>query len=294
MKRRILVPLDGSNNAEIVIPYVEEIGAKLSAEITLAIVSESRNTDTVKRYEAYLKRIEEQVQSRVKDLGGKEQLKVLTTILFGNPASEIMRHAKEINAGLIVIASRGSSGNEPGVLGSTATKVVRASSMPVLLVRVPANDAARQDMRLVKKILLPLDRSRAGEAAIPFVEELAQGLSAELVLFHIVEPPVQTLTDQVGGPTDVYALKRENTAIHAYLANIEKDLKAKGLSVSSVTDTGASADVIIDYAQGKAIDLIAMSTHGRSGIGRWLLGSVTDKVLQAGDTPVLVVRATKT
>ena len=294
MKRRILVPLDGSNNAEIVIPYVEEIGAKLSAEITLAIVSESRNTDTVKRYEAYLKRIEEQVQFRVKDLGGKEPFKVLSTILFGNPASEIMRHAKEINAGLIVIASRGSSGNEPGVLGSTATKVVRASSMPVLLVKVPGNDAGRQAMRLVKKILLPLDRSHAGEAAIPFVEELAQGLGAELVFLHIVEPPVQTLTDQVGGPTDGYALKRESTAIRAYLANIEKDLKAKGLSVSSVTDTGAPADVIIDYAQGKAIDLIAMSTHGRSGIGRWLLGSVTDKVLQAGDTPVLIVRATKT
>jgi nucleotide-binding universal stress UspA family protein len=79
-----------------------------------------------------------------------------------------------------------------------------------------------------------------------------------------------------------------------YLDGIGKKLKGKGLGVSSVVVIGSSADQIIDYAKANTIDLIAMSTHGRTGIGRWIFGSVTDKVLHAGDTPVLVARTSKT
>jgi nucleotide-binding universal stress UspA family protein len=294
MNKPILVPLDGSNTSEMVIPYVEEIAANLGSGITLATVSESGKTDTMKLSETYLKRLEEQVRRGVKDLGGEANLKILTALLSGKPASEIMRYAQEIDAGLIVMASRGSSANEPWQLGSTAAKVIRASSKPVLLIRNPADETARRNNKLIKKILLPLDRSASGEAAVPYIEEMAQGLGAKLVLFHIVEPPVQTLTDPDVNTANVYSQKRERAAIAAYLSNIEKRLKTKGLSVSSVSEAGAPADVIIDYAHENAIDLIAMSTHGRSGIGRWLLGSVTEKVINAADTPVLVVRATKT
>jgi nucleotide-binding universal stress UspA family protein len=79
----------------------------------------------------------------------------------------------------------------------------------------------------------------------------------------------------------------------AYLDSVGKAFREKGLSTSSIVALGSPADKIIDYADANAIDLIAMSTHGRSGIGRWVFGSVTDKVLHAGDKPVLAVRATK-
>jgi nucleotide-binding universal stress UspA family protein len=78
-----------------------------------------------------------------------------------------------------------------------------------------------------------------------------------------------------------------------YLDSLRKTFQEKGLTTLSVVRSGSPADQILEYAEANRIDLIAMSTHGRSGIGRWVLGSVTDKVLHAGDTAVLTVRASK-
>ncbi len=78
-----------------------------------------------------------------------------------------------------------------------------------------------------------------------------------------------------------------------YLDGLGKAFKAKGLRPLSVAREGSAPEQILEYAETNRIDLIAMSTHGRSGIGRWVWGSVTDKVLHAGDTAVLTVRATK-
>jgi nucleotide-binding universal stress UspA family protein len=87
--------------------------------------------------------------------------------------------------------------------------------------------------------------------------------------------------------------KHRRASAMAYLESVAKDVREKGLSASSAVGSGAPADQIIDYAEANAIDLIAMSTHGRSGITRWVFGSVTDKVLHAGNTVVLTVRASK-
>jgi nucleotide-binding universal stress UspA family protein len=82
--------------------------------------------------------------------------------------------------------------------------------------------------------------------------------------------------------------KRKNLAI-AYLDDIGKPLKARGLKVSSAVAGGYAAERIINYAESNSIDLIAMSTHGRTGMGRWVFGSVTDKLLHAGNKPLLVI-----
>jgi len=87
--------------------------------------------------------------------------------------------------------------------------------------------------------------------------------------------------------------EKRRTAAEDYLNSVRKTLNRKRLKVSSTVVQGSPPDQTIDYAKANAIDLIAMSSHGRTGIGRWVFGSVTDKVLHAGDTPVLVVRATK-
>jgi nucleotide-binding universal stress UspA family protein len=87
--------------------------------------------------------------------------------------------------------------------------------------------------------------------------------------------------------------KRRNLAF-AYLNDIVKPLEKRGLKISTAVAFGSPADQILDYAKAKSVDVIAMSTHGRSGVGRWVFGSVTGKVLHAGDAAVLVVRAAKT
>jgi nucleotide-binding universal stress UspA family protein len=290
----ILVPLDGSNAAEIVLPYTIEIGAKLGSEITLASVSETHATNIDHLYQSYLDRIKNEMHELVKDYS-REELRVFSKILLGKPADEILRYADETNAGLIVMASRGSSGQGPWLLGNIAAKVLRATTRPVLLVRAPASEAALREKRLIRRILVPLDESEVGEAALPSTEALALGLGADLILFRVLEP-IAVMAGEDGYSSAHIPSNEESRKASAmqYLDGIGKKLKGKGLGVSSVVVIGSSADQIIDYAKANTIDLIAMSTHGRTGIGRWVFGSVTDKVLHAGDTPVLVARTSKT
>jgi nucleotide-binding universal stress UspA family protein len=146
---------------------------------------------------------------------------------------------------------------------------------------------------LVKRILVPLDGSRAGEAVIPAAEALAHALGAEVVLFEVLEPVV----GRVGAGGVSYIIPRDKEikkALMAYLDSVGKRLKERGLNTSSVVVSGFPAEQISDYAEANAIDLIAMSSRGRSGASRWVFGSVTDKVLHTGDTAVLVVQAPKT
>jgi nucleotide-binding universal stress UspA family protein len=292
--KTMLVPLDRSKDAEIVLPYVEEIAAKLDAEIILVSVSESVTADTEHPLEVYLERVREQVQGKLKDWWDKKDIQVKSKVLSGKPADEILRYADESNVSLIALTSRGSSGPRPWPLGSVAAKILRATVRPVLLIRAQASELALQQKRLIKRILVPLDGSKIGEAAIPYTEALARALGAELVLFQVVEPVITwgIYEDYKSypSPTD---LESRKASAKAYLDGVGKTLEEKGLSTSSVLDYGLPARTTIDYAKAHCVDLIAMSTHGRSGITRWVFGSITDKILHAGDTAILVVQPSK-
>ncbi len=296
MQERLLVPLDGSKDAEIVLPYVVEIASKLGAEITLTRISESRGADAANIYRLYLDSVKSRIQNQVKSYRTKKEVKVFSKVILGNPANELLRYSNEINASLIVMASRGSSGKGPWLLGNIAAKVLRATSKPVLLIRASASSKAIRQKSLLKRILMPLDGSKLGEAAIPYTAVLAQALDAELVLFQAGEIITVSGGFDDGGfyakPTPQDLDRRKAFGL-AYLDGLGKPLIERGLNTSSVLVMGSAADQIMNYSEENDIDLIAMSTHGRSGIGRWVFGSVTDKVLHAGDIPVLVVRPSK-
>jgi nucleotide-binding universal stress UspA family protein len=153
--------------------------------------------------------------------------------------------------------------------------------------------AALQKKKVLGKILVPLDGSKVGESALRWAETLAQTLAAELILFQVV------MTVDALGFYQLYPSyvpldpDKEKASAMAYLESVEKSL-AKGLKISRAVGFGSAADAIIDYAIDNNIDLIAISSHGRSGIGRWVFGSVTDKILHFGETALLVVRAAKT
>ena len=147
----------------------------------------------------------------------------------------------------------------------------------------------------VKRILLPLDGSELGEAALPYVEELAIVTKAEVILLQVVTPHydialAQGYTSHLGQISEEYITHASATA-NDYLNSIKERLTKMGITARSEVEVGSPAERVIAYAKENNVDLIAMSTHGHSGIGRWLLGSVTDKVLHAADRPVLLVRA---
>lgn len=152
-----------------------------------------------------------------------------------------------------------------------------------------------KDISRFKRILLPLDGSELGEASLPYVEELAIVTKAEVILLQVVTPHydialAEGYTAHLGRISEEYLTHASATA-KDYLDSAKEKLTKMGITARSEVEVGSPAERIVGYAKESNVDLIAMSTHGRSGIGRWLLGSVADKVIHAADRPILLVRA---
>jgi nucleotide-binding universal stress UspA family protein len=149
---------------------------------------------------------------------------------------------------------------------------------------------------MYKKILLPLDGSKLAEVVLPHVEQLAWELGSSLILLRVVRPPRAV---EYTRQEEMMALNREREAVfkrdaETYLAARRGELRNKNIEVSThIIVSEAVATAILDFAESEGVDLIAMSTHGRSGLGRWVYGSVADKVLQGATCPILLIRANR-
>ncbi len=150
------------------------------------------------------------------------------------------------------------------------------------------------------KILIPLDGSKTGETALPYVEELVSKMSPRVKVELTLLQVVSFLTHYVAAGelmTPVSYTEQEMAQIQQqarnYLNKVAKNIRSKKVSVKIKIGVGNSAEEIIKAADEISVDLIAMSTHGRHGISRWAFGSVTDKVLRAGHKPMLLARVPK-
>jgi nucleotide-binding universal stress UspA family protein len=144
---------------------------------------------------------------------------------------------------------------------------------------------------MFKKILVPLDSSPMAEAALPLARNLAECYGAEMVVLYVNLP----LGMQYYAPEMLATVaeleQTTRVAVNTYIHRTAANLMDRGIKASAVMkDDVTAANAILDYADHNGVDLIAMSTHGRSGIGRWLLGSVADKVVHGAKMPVLLVR----
>ena len=138
---------------------------------------------------------------------------------------------------------------------------------------------------------MPLDGSEVAESIVPHVIELARSFKLKVVLLQAftLKQIIYAYKDYI---TDFDALERSSkSGASRYLQQKERELKEAGLDVSIVTAEGEAAETIIELAQGAPDSLIAMCTHGHSGIRRWMLGSITEKVVRHADNPLLTVRA---
>ena len=150
---------------------------------------------------------------------------------------------------------------------------------------------------MYKNILVPLDGSELAECVLPHVESIAGGCGTESVTFiRAVEPFYLSMTaDPDAGYTfsakDWQQMETEaKNAAKLYLDKLTAKTKYKGIKIKSEVIYGKAADSIADYAEKNGFDLITIATHGRSGVSRWVWGSVADKVLRSASTPVLMVR----
>jgi len=143
---------------------------------------------------------------------------------------------------------------------------------------------------MYKKILAPLDGSELSECSLEHVKAVAKGCRAkEVVLLRVMEPDPQVV--DIGVSTERWyrdAQVKVKAEIKKYTSQVADKLKKEGIAAKGVVVTGRAADEILDYAQKNQIDLIIMTTHGRSGVSRWVLGSVAEKVVHHSVVPVLI------
>lgn len=141
---------------------------------------------------------------------------------------------------------------------------------------------------MYKKISVALDGSALAESVLPHVKAIAKGCgTAEVVLLRVVEP----LASWVAPGIDISEVHNANVkAAEEYLAKIRAELSKEGLNVETEVLTGRAAEAICEFAGSNKVDLLAIATHGRSGISRWLVGTVAERLLRYCSVPILLIR----
>ena len=299
MYSAILVPLDGSKTAEKVMPYARYLAGKFKVPIELlAVVDvvEIASHMTSEKVHFLDSIIEDAVQHSTTYLRG-----VATTIAGtnvrcslekGRAEDTIIEKAATDKTMLITMATHGRSGLNRFLLGSIAEKVLRGTVNPLLLIR--AGDEKSEGEAMLKSIIVPLDGSELAEAVLPIVADMAKKLDLEIELFRTYHVPYNVYSGDEG----LYAVNYEELLVGVrdeaveYLEQKAADLKRLGVAkVQCVTKEGLAADEIISLGRKTPDNLIAMSSHGRSGVRRWVLGSVTEMVVRHSGDPVLVIRS---
>lgn len=297
MYEKILLPLDGSGLAEVALPYAEKLAGRLGSEIILAHVSEVAGEAQSEKHQDYLRGIVKATEEAAIAYSGKRgnglAIHAKSVILSGQPAEKIVEYADSEDVGLIAMATHGQSGIQRWALGSVADKVVRATTRPVLLIRAKGAGPDVNTRGILNKVLVPLDGSKEGEAIIPYIEDLASRLMIKVILVQILAKGYETLTQYV--PLSERQIESDRARATTYLSNAGAGLKEKGIPVEERLGIGIrfgnAAEQIIQAAYELHADLMAMTTHGRSGVGRWAFGSVAERVLHEGKTPLLLVRS---
>jgi nucleotide-binding universal stress UspA family protein len=287
MLEKILVPLDGSPLGENTLVYAAELAIALGSEVQMVCATARHDEETNRMCCLYLQKLAEQMYTQVKQ--GNPGANVKTVVVNGEAADALLGFAVKEEIGLIILSSHGHSGIMPWSMGSTANKVVQRSQVPILLVK--PDGTQKRKAGLFRKILVPLDGSPMGETALPYVLKIATALKSEVIFLLVVET-VQHVHTIGGRDTIIFhdqvieQLKKEATS---YLESAAGKI-GNNIKIQTILKVGDAAQEIIKVAAEEKVDITAMSSHGKSGITRWVLGSVTNKILQAGKTPLLLVR----
>lgn len=286
MYKKILVPLDGSKLAEQVLPYAQMLAGACGASITLVRVTDPdarlpfTANQSARDYLNYT-------------AAGLKPLSVDAVEKIGKAAEVIVDTAKADVDCLIAMATHGMTGPRRWLMGSVASKVVQTAENPILLIRV-TQDASPLGPFALRRVIVPLDGSGLAEKVLPHVRVLASKLKLDmqLVRTYSLPPDAYVVADGVIAHGPAQYRKNLHEESENYLDGKVASLQADGFAaVSAAVIEGDAASELIELAEGPPQSLIAMSTHGRSGLGRWVLGSVAEKVVQHSRAPVLLIRA---
>jgi nucleotide-binding universal stress UspA family protein len=287
---RALIPLDGTSLSESAFDFLPLLKTMGFSSVRLVSVwesaweePESKDHDELldeasEKGRSYLNAYLEQQAERARAVG----LEAEVDVRLGRAADEVIEAAA--GADLVLIATHGRSGVARWWLGSVADKVVREVACPVLLI----GPNVRQDFAAgaMRRVLLPLDGSQQAEEALPVAVWIAGLTGAEIEVVRCM-----SLTPVAYDPSmSIYSadlIDSLEEAVREYLAGVEQRLAGK--TVKTTMLVGGAGEMLLEHLEKEPADLVVMTSHGRSGVQRVALGSVTDRLLH-GPAPVLVVR----
>ncbi|MCY4507178.1 MAG: universal stress protein [Acidobacteria bacterium] len=307
----VLVPLDGSALAAQVLPYAEMVAKSTGATVLLLRVMNPYPAELVREgigvyretddrggavpsaadWEDVLGRINSDAQAYLDQLADtirSDGVTVETAVKDGDPADCILEEADKDAGTLIAMTTHGRSGVGRWLLGSVTDKIVRGGRHPMLVTRAQEGGA-----HPVNRVVLSLDGSELSEQAMPHAVEMAKALGVGVTVLRAVSlnPYGEAFTEYapIHASQDV-AGEMESEA-QDYVAAKIAELQGSGLAdVTGNIVTGYPATVILDEVGEAGDKLVTMATHGRAGVARLLLGSVTDRVVRHSAGPVFVVR----
>jgi nucleotide-binding universal stress UspA family protein len=281
---RIVVPLDGSSLAEQVLPYVKIISKAAETPVVLVQAVPDSKKVPGRKAQAYLEGAAESLR--------REGLQVSCQVAEGAPASAIVREARKEPGTLIAMSSQGRASIARWVSGSVTDQVLHSTTSPLLIIR--SQETREQDAQVgLTDLVVPLDGSDLAEEVLPLAVDLARGLGVKVTALRVTPPPEEYHHSPEIPPLssfDDLAQEVDEEAL-AYLKQVAQRLLGQGVPAAEEQLVhGAPAEAIIDYVRQLPHSLIAMTTRGRSGIGRMMLGSVADRVVRESGSPVLLVR----
>jgi nucleotide-binding universal stress UspA family protein len=320
MFRRILVPLDGAARAEKAIPVAARLAKASGGSLVLLqvvnmpvetsgfmyepIVFTQADIDTeISKATKYLTTL-----SLEKELEG---IGVQTLILMETTAPSILSAIQNNDIDLVVMSSHGETGLMRWVMGSVAQKIVRQSPVPVLVLRDGGPTLSEKSLT-APRALVSLDGSHLAESAIlpaaQVVSALAGSARGVLHLVRVVTYPPELEPLLISpSPVAAHSVQHEEEEAHKYMSDLienrlQRDLAPFNLDISStvIFEPDVAATLVRLAEKGDELrgtsgcELIAMATHGRSGLQRWAMGSVTERTLTATKLPMLVVRPEST
>ena len=297
MFKRLLVPLDGSSLAEAVLPLARYLAERLQATLILFHVVEKAAPDAVHgqhhlrevaEAKAYLDRVAGQLSS-----AAVSTVQNVHEVQETGVARTIRDHAEELQADLIILCAHGHGGLRNVLFGSIAEQVIRHGTIPILFIR--PDSMVEHVAKPIRRILVPLDGSKAHEVTIPVAATLAAKCNAQVQLLTVVPtadtlPVKEAITSRVSPRATAVALDSSAQQAGEYLRKTAQDLISQGVQASGAVVRGDTLSRLMEAVQVGGIDLVVMATHGRGVVDARLEGSLAPKFFPRSPVPVILMR----
>jgi nucleotide-binding universal stress UspA family protein len=303
MYNRILTPLDGSTLAEQVLPYVKMLAKPNSVPITLLRVNVPVPPDLIaisqdistEQVSANIRADAEEYLEKMAAPLREQGMSVTQQVVEGIPAACIVDEGDREPGTLIAMSTHGRSGVARWALGSVTDKVLHATDCPLLIIRSGEEAPLETEAITLKSLIVPLDGSELAEQVLPHAVALAKSHDLNVILVRVT-PLAGDYYRYMDYPLPEFDNLPEQMDAEAveYLQSQSQKLRSQGVpKVEERLIHGPPAIAVADFAKEAPSSLVAMTTHGRSGLERWVLGSVADRVVRHSGGPVLVIRATQ-